>query len=74
MEMVSSPVEDLLRTYSAPSLIPKDGVVLTFFYLPFQIGTTHIFLFWEKIGKKLGRKNINENVVIYSYTIKMEVV
>jgi hypothetical protein len=67
MEMVTSPVEDLLRTYSAPSPIPKDGVVLNFFRLPFHSGTTHIFLFWEKIGKKLGRKNINKKNVNTQY-------
>ncbi len=29
---------------------------------------------WEEIGKKLGRKNIRKNVVIYSHKKKMEVV
>jgi len=45
----------------------KDGVVLNFFQLPFHYGTTHIFLFWEKIGKKLGRKNINKKNVNTQY-------
>jgi hypothetical protein len=51
----------------------KNGLCLTFFFIPLSSWHNSTFyqilgVNWEKIGRKLGGKNINKNSVIYPYT------
>jgi hypothetical protein len=63
MESAFSLAEDWLKTYSPLVPVTKNDVVPSLFVSsPNNFGTTFIFFFyfWEKIGKKLGRKNITD--------------
>jgi len=58
-------IRDILAMKLFSNNNSKYGLCLTFFSPPYHRGTTqHFIKFWEKIGNKLGRKNIT-NIILH---------